>query len=687
MRVATDVGGTFTDLVAFKIKDNKVTDIITEKSDTTPPHFEQGVLDVIEKSGLSFRDMDFFVHGCTIVINTLTEHKGCKVGLITTEGFRDILEIGRGNRPDYFNLRFRKPKPFVDRHLRHEVSERIAYTGDVVSPLDISTLDDTLAYFKSEGVEAIAVCLLNAYVNPAHEVALGKAIADKWAGIDVILSHHITREWREYERTNTAVLSAYVYPVANRYLDKLSQAAKQAGFDKNLNIMQSNGGVDTIASAKKLPINMIESGPSSGFLGAQAIGQLLNEPNILALDIGGTTAKCALIKEGYVTVNTDYYVERTDTEIGYPIVVPVVDLVEIGNGGGSLAWVDDFGKIHVGPQSAGALPGPVSYGKGGTQATTTDANLKLGRINPHYFCGGTIDADMQAVETSLDTLGKAMDMSANHVAQGILRIANNNMVNALKLVSQKRGHDPRDFALLCFGGGGAMHATDLAKELHIKRVIIPINSSVFSAWGMLMSDLRRDFVQNRLLNVTGADVQTVQTLQTDIAHMRQSAKQSYLDDGICEQDLYNQLFFKLRYQGQEHSIEVRIENDITDAESLRQVISAFQDAYEKEYAYRLESGVELVGYHYVAFAKVQKSMPAQKVKTGKTVADITKGSRQVDYLLDGWHQAQIIDGNALEPDMVITGPAILEEVGATVVIGPNQTATVDIYGNVIIDVE
>lgn len=682
MRVATDVGGTFTDLVAFKIDKNTITDIITQKSDTTPPNFEQGVLDVIEKAGLSFKDMDFFVHGCTVVINTLTEHKGCKVGLITTAGFRDVLEIGRGNRPDYFNLRFQKPKPFVDRHLRHEVTERISYTGDVVTPLDTATLDDTLAYFKSEGVEAIAICLLNSYVNPAHEIALGETISKKWKDVDVILSHHITREWREYERTNTAVLSAYIYPIANTYLDKLSSAAQDAGFNKSMNIMQSNGGVDTIASAKKLPINMIESGPSSGFLGTQAIGQLIGEPNILALDIGGTTAKCSLIKDGYVTVNTDYYVERSDVEIGYPIVVPVVDLVEIGNGGGSLAWVDDFGKMHVGPQSAGALPGPVAYGKGGTKPTTTDANLKLGRINPHYFCGGAFDADMDSVHASLENLGKTMNIDANHVAQGILRIANNNMVNALKLVSQKRGHDPRDFTLLCFGGGGAMHATDLAKELNMKRVIIPINSSVFSAWGMLMSDLRRDYVQNHLLDLSN-DV--IDTIKDDIMALRTHAKQSYLDDGIKEDDLYNQLFFKLRYQGQEHSIEVRIENDVTDTHSLQQIINDFQDAYEQEYSYRLDSGVELVGYHFVAFARVEKIMPAQKQSTGRTVADITKGTRMVDYLLDGWHEATIIDGNLLEPNMKIEGPAILEQVGTTIVIGLNQTANIDTYGNVIID--
>ena len=658
--------------------------MITLDPYNTSPHFEQGVLDAIEKAGLKFSDMDFFVHGCTVVINTLTEHKGSKVGLITTKGFRDILEIGRGNRPDYFNLRFQKPKPFVDRHLRHEVVERVTYQGEVHTPLDTSNLKDTLAYFKAEGVEAIAVCLLNSYANPSHEKQLGEAINKEWPEIDVILSHSITREWREYERTNTAVLSAYIYPVANKYLDKLSTAAKEQGFDKNLNIMQSNGGIDTITATKKLPINMIESGPSSGFLGAQAIGQLIGEDNILALDIGGTTAKCSLIKDGFVTVNTDYYVERTDTEIGYPIVVPVVDLIEIGNGGGSLAWVDDFKKLHVGPQSAGAMPGPVSYGKGGTEPTTTDANLKLGRINPNYFCGGAIDADMDAVEKSMEVIGKKMDMDTAHVAQGILRIANNNMVNALKLVSQKRGHDPRDFSLLCFGGGGAMHATDLAKELNMKRVIIPINSPVFSAWGMLMSDLRRDYVQNRLLNLVG---DMADTIKNDLAEIAGMAKQSYLDDGIKESALYNQVFFKLRYQGQEHSIEVKVENDIKTAADIDKLLDIFQKEYESEYGYRLDAPVELVGYHYVAFAKVEKSMPAEKAITGKTIADITKGTRQVDYLLDGWHEATIIDANQLEPKMSITGPAILEEEGTTIVVGLNQTATVDKYGNIIIDIQ
>ncbi len=682
-QVATDVGGTFTDLVSFELENHQIINITTSKVHTTPPNFEQGVLESITSAGLTFKDINFFVHGCTVVINTLTERKGSRVGLITTKGFRDILEIGRGNRPDYFNLRFKKPKPFVDRHLRHEVGERISYQGEIYQELDTSKLLETLAYFKKEQVEVIAVCLLNAYANPIHEIELGKMVNSEWPEVNVVLSHTITREWREYERTNTAVLSAYVHPIANRYLDKLATAALEQGFKKNLNIMQSNGGIDTIAATKKLPINMIESGPSSGFLGAQAIGKLIGEPNIIALDIGGTTAKCSLIKDGNISINTDYYVDRTDIEIGYPILVPVIDLIEIGNGGGSLAWVDEFQKLHVGPQSAGAKPGPVSYGMGGTEPTTTDANLKLGRINPYYFCGNAFDADMDAVESSMETLGNKIDLNSFEAAEGVLRIANNNMINALKLVSQKRGHDPRDFTLLCFGGGGAMHATDLAKELNIKRVLIPIYSPVFSAWGMLMSDLRRDYVQNNLLPL---NQDAFSVIKEDLKIIAQKAEASYFQEGINKSDLYNEVFFKLRYQGQEHSIEVKITHDINAKEDLDQIIESFHRSYYQEYGYNLDSGAELVGYHYVAFAKVDKSTPAEKVITGKTVADITKGKRQVSFLLDGWHEATIIDANQLEPEMTIAGPAIFEEKGTTVVVGPNQVANIDKYGNIIIDI-
>ena len=408
-RVSTDVGGTFTDLVYFETNQKTgVQTVRTEKSDTTPPDFERGVLNVLEKGDVKIEDVDFFAHGTTVVINALTERKGAKVGLITTKGFRDSIEIGRGNRPAFFNLMYNKPKPFVERYLRREVVERVNYKGEVDTPLDLSSLDETLALFKKEGIEAVAICLLHAYANPLHEKLLADEIAKRWPEVTIVASHQITREWREYERTNTTILSAYVQPKAQRYLEKLETGLNGKGYKGNLFIMQSNCGVDSIEAIKAVPITMVESGPASGFWGAAELGRIIGEPDVLALDIGGTTAKCSLIQNGEVTIKTDYWIERNQKSAGYPIMVPVVDLVEIGNGGGSIAWVDDFDKLHVGPQSSGASPGPAAYGRGGENATTTDANLALGRINKDYFCGGSVEADLEAVDSSLGKLAETL---------------------------------------------------------------------------------------------------------------------------------------------------------------------------------------------------------------------------------------------------------------------------------------
>ena len=422
------------------------------------------MLNVLKKANVEIGEVDFFAHGTTVVINALTERKGAKVGLLTTKGFRDSLEIGRGNRPDFFNLMYKKPTPFVPRHLRREIPGRMDYRGVESEALDLSALPAILKDFKVEGVEAIAICLLHGYANPAHEKAVLEGIRQFWPEIPVVASHQITREWREYERSNTAVLSAYVQPKAARYLEKLESGLTQQGYKGSLYIMQSNCGVDSINAAKAVPITMVESGPASGFWGAAELGRIIGEPNVLALDIGGTTAKCSLIENGQVRIKTDYWIERDRRSAGYPIVVPVVDLVEIGNGGGSIAWVDDFDKLHVGPQSAGAMPGPASYGRGGTNATTTDANLVLGRINKDYFCGGSVIADLAAVDKALSGLADRLGSKPVDVARGIVRIANSNMVNALKLVSVNRGYDPRDFTLVVFGGGGPMHGVALGHD-------------------------------------------------------------------------------------------------------------------------------------------------------------------------------------------------------------------------------
>ena len=684
IRVSTDVGGTFTDLVYFETDPETGEQTVrSAKADTTPPDFERGVFTVLRNGDVSAKAVDFFAHGTTVVINALTERKGVKTGLITTAGFRDVLEIARGNRPDFFNIHYRKPEPFVPRYLRREVPGRMTYKGEEREKLDLSGLPAILDDFRADGVAAIAICLLHAYADPAHEIAVLDAVRAAWPEVSVVASHQITREWREYERTNTTVLSAYVQPIAERYLSRLTDGLTAQGFGGTAYIMQSNCGVDSVEQAKAIPITMVESGPSSGFWGAAELGRLIGEPNVLAIDIGGTTAKCSLIEDGRVRIMTDYWIERSQTSAGYPIMVPVVDLVEIGNGGGSIAWVDDFGKLHVGPRSAGAMPGPAAYGRGGTDATTTDANLALGRISADYFCGGAMTADMAAVDAALGRLADKLGVDATEAAAGIVRIANNNMINALKLVSLNRGHDPRAFTMVAFGGGGAMHAAALARELGVKKVVVPYGAAVFSAWGMMMSDLRRDYFLTRLIDVTADNADAIQAL---VDEAERQALRQYGSEGVAADRVNLLRLGKLRYQNQEHSVEVPLPEGAIDAAAVPQIVDAFHTAYEREYTYRLPAAVELVGLHLVASAEVGKLMPTDRPVTGATLADARKGTRPVNYALDGVHDAAIYDGEKLEPGMALTGPAIIEDPGTTVVVHPGDRLTVDRYGNLHLDI-
>ncbi|MFN4273092.1 MAG: hydantoinase/oxoprolinase family protein [Aliihoeflea sp.] len=680
LRVATDVGGTFTDLVCFETDPQTgESRITTAKSDTTPPNFEQGVLNVLEKAGVEPSAIKFLAHGTTVVINALTERKGVKVGLITTEGFRDSLEIARGNRPDFFNLHYEKPKPFVPRYLRRELPGRISYKGEELKPLDLSGLPAIVEDFKADGVQAVAICFLHSYADPAHEKATLAELRKLWPEVSAVSSHQITREWREYERTNTAVLSAYVQPIAERYLARLKDGLAERGFAGSPYIMQSNCGVDSLEAVSKIPITMVESGPASGFWGAAELGKLIGEPNILALDIGGTTAKCSLIEDGQVRIMTDYWIERDRTFAGYPIMVPVVDLVEIGNGGGSIAWVDDFGKLHVGPQSAGAMPGPAAYGRGGTEATTTDANLWLGRINRDYFCGGEVVADMDQAKSAIQAVGEKLGVDADEAARGIIRIANNNMVNALKLVSLNRGHDPRDFTLVAFGGGGAMHAVALAGELGVKKVVIPAGASVFSAWGMMMSDLRRDYFVTRLADLKEGAAKGIEAL---FAETEEQARKQFAAEGVAASEVKFLRYGKFRYQNQEHTTEVLLdEGEVTDAR-IAAIEASFHETYEREYTYRLDAPVEMVGIHLVASAEVGKLTVKERQPTGSPASAALKGERNVDYALEGVHQAAIYDGAKLEPGMEFVGPAIVEDPGTTIVIHPGNKVRVDGYGNI-----
>ena len=494
-RLATDIGGTFTDLVHF---DEETGALSVAKALSTPDDLTRGVLDTIDQAGLDAGAVDYFVHGGTTVINAITERTGARTALVTTEGFRDVLEIARGNRPDLYNLRYRKEVPFVPRRLRFEVRERIDARGRVKVPLHVEDLDRVIEVCRAEGVEAIAIQYLHSYAAPAHEEETAAYLRQRLNGVAVTASHEITREWREYERANTAVLNAYVQPIVQRYFDTLEAGLDALSLACPMMAMQSNGGTTSFGWAREHPITLLESGPAAGVNGAALIGRLCDEPNVIYLDIGGTTAKCSTIEDGEPKVTTDYRLEATRIRYGYPVRVPVIDIVEIGAGGGSIAWFDEGGTLCVGPRSAGADPGPASYGRGGTEPTVTDAKLITGVLNPANFAGGRLALDVGLARAAMGKVADGLGCSVDEAAVAVIRLVDANMINALKLVSIQRGHDPRDFALMVGGGGGAMHGASLGRELGVKEIAVPRFPGLFSAWGMLATAPRRDFMLTAL---------------------------------------------------------------------------------------------------------------------------------------------------------------------------------------------
>ncbi|WP_404321889.1 hydantoinase/oxoprolinase family protein [Cytobacillus firmus] len=677
MRVATDIGGTFTDLVYV----NEEGEIGVAKSHTTPPNFEKGVIDVIEKSGIDQTAIQTFIHGTTVIINALTERKGVKTGLITTKGFRDVLEIARGNRPDLFNVRYQKPVPFVERYLRQEVEERLNYKGEVLSSLNKERLIEIIQYFKEQEVEAIAVAYLHSYVNPVHEIETVNMVKELWPEVAVTASHEVTKEWREYERTSTTVLNSYVKPIAASYVNRLHNKLIENETDSQNYIMQSNGGTTTFNSAKQTPINMVESGPVAGIYGAAVLGEILDEKNIIAFDIGGTTAKCSLINQGEVKVSTDYFIEKNERSAGYPIKVPVVDIVEIGNGGGSIAWIDGAGSLKVGPQSAGALPGPVAYGQGGTEPTTTDANLITGRLSPENF---DYEVDLDKVKAAIkEKVADHFGMSVEDAALGIIRIANSNMLNALKLISVRKGHNPREFSLVAFGGGGSMHAPALAKELGVKKVIVPIASSVFSAWGMLMTDLRHDYIQTYIRRLNQLDPSE---LNKEWNSIETQALKQYQEEGVSEDDVLFTRFADIRYLGQEHTVKVPVPNGEWSEETISEVVERFGDLHEQHYTFKLEgTPTEIVNLHLTAFGKVLKPELKRLTSTSRDAQEAYKETRPVYFEGSGWVETKVYYRSLFGQGMKISGPAIVEEPSASTVIYPDQSLTVDEYGNLIIE--
>ncbi len=679
MRVATDIGGTFTDLVAV---DDQGKTILT-KSHTTPPNFEEGVIRVIEKSGVRPEEIEDFIHGTTTIINALTERKGAKTGLITTKGFRDVLEIARCNRPDLFNMVFAKPRPFIPRYLRREVSERVSYDGKVVTPLAEEDIRAAVEYFKKEQVEAIAVCYINSYANDEHEKRTVELVRRLWPEVFVTSSIEVTKEWREYERTSTVALNSYVMPVASSYIDNLDRRLKEAGCDAKEYIMQSNGGTTTFEQAKQTPINMVESGPVAGVYGSAILGKMIGENNIIAFDVGGTTAKCSLIDNGEVKVTTEYRIERTESYAGYPIMAPVVDIVEIGNGGGSIAWIDEAGSLKVGPQSAGAVPGPVAYGIGGTEPTTTDACLVTGRLSAENFDN---QVDMDAVRGAIqEKVGDAFGMDTDEAAMSILRVAEANMYNALKLISVRRGYDPRDFTMVAFGGGGPMHCARLAEELNIRKVIVPIAAPVFSAWGMLMTDVRHDYIQTNIRRMNEVTAEELNGMWTGLLSQ---AREQFEKENVPEENIVCNYIADMRYMGQEHTVKVNVPPIPWSEETKEEIIRRFHDTHEHFYTFRLpDTPTEIVNLHLVAYGRLTKPELAHIPPQEGSVETARKETRRVYFEEEGWTDTPVYLREKLGSGASLEGPVIVEEAAASTVAAKGQRVTVDVYGNLIIETE
>jgi N-methylhydantoinase A len=669
--VAIDIGGTFTDLVVL---DPVAGALTLAKADTTPGLLDEGVMRALRESGVDPTSIELLIHGTTIVINAITERRGVPTALVTTRGFRDVLLIGRANRPDLYNLAYRKPEPFVPRRLCFEVTERMTYRGEVLSPLDISELPAVADEIRSAGVQAVAICLLHSWANPDHERVVAEHLADLLPGVEVVASYQVSAQWREFERTSTTVLAAYVKPVVAGYLSSLAARMRAAGVPGRLYVMRSAGGVSSFERAVAAPIDLLESGPVAGVAAAAEAGRRIGAQHVLTLDIGGTTAKTSAVRDGKMRIETLHHIERTPRSSGYPIQSPVVEIVEIGAGGGSIAWADEAHGLHVGPRSAGAEPGPACYGRGGHEPTLTDANLVVGRLDPDYFLGGKMPLDPDAASKALQSLGVAIgDADARITARGVLRYAVAQMSHALRLVTLRRGYDPRDFTFVAYGGAGPLHAVLLARELGIRRTVIPPAPGHFSAFGMLLGGLRADAVRTHVGPLDGT---ALALLLTELEREATGA----LED--ISGSLEIERFLELRYVGQEHTIEIPVPDGPMDDILLDGLRADLDRRSEEAYAFSLGTAVEVVA------ARVGVSVPFDHVGWPTTTEAVGRRlqPREVDFDQHGGTcTAEVVDRVALSVGEAIDGPCIVEEPASTTLVLPGQRVAKDELGNLLID--
>lgn len=688
IRIGVDVGGTFTDLV---LVDETRDLVFTGKRLTTPSDpsiaITEGVERLLRESGVEMGRLHSIVHGTTLVANTVIERKGAKVGLITTLGFRDALEMGREIRYDLYDLFPQRAEPLVPRHLRHGVPERIDAEGRELVPLDEEGVRAAARALVEQGVEAIAVCFLHAYRNPAHEQRAREIIERACPGVPITVSTDVAPEIREYERASTACCNAYVQPLVQRYLAHLLAKLGAAGLKGSLYMMLSGGGITTVRSAQRFPVRIIESGPAAGAIAASFYSRLTDTGHLISFDMGGTTAKMCLVEHGSPEHANEFEagrVRRFRKGSGLPLKVPVIDLIEIGAGGGSIAWIDSMGLLKVGPESAGSEPGPICYGRGGQRPTVTDADLLLGYLSPEFFLGGEMKLDRAAVERVFEEqLGRPLGLSVTEAAAGIHRVVNENMAAATRMYIAEKGRDPRRYAMLAFGGAGPVHAYGLARLLKLERIVCPLGAGVMSALGFLVAAPAIDLVRSYVSRVGDLDWDTLNRL---FAEMEEEARAMLGEAGASQEEIVVRRRADMRYVGQGFEVEVPVPEGMLGAQSTAVMERAFLDTYQRLFDRRIEGiAIEAMTWRLSATAPARDIALNFAGRRGGAGA-ARKGSRPVWFPETGYVDCAVYDRYALQPGTALPGPAVVEERESTVVVGPDGKIGVDSHLNLVVDI-
>ena len=691
LRLGVDVGGTFTDHILFD-EDSGL--LYTFKTPSTPEDPSRSVMAGVGHFATAPRGLSglwLMAHGTTVNTNTVLSRTGAKIGLITTKGFRDVLAIGRQTRPHFYRWDVDRPAPLAPRHLRLEVSERMDSHGRVVMPLCEEDVRRCVEVFKAHKVEAVAVCLLNSYANPDHEARVKEILEEALPNVYLAVSYELSPEFREFERSSTVATVAYIGPGFQRYVDELQRSlAQELAPPPKLYIMQSSGGMASAEVEMRRPHFTLESGPAAGVLAAVDLGLHLDMPDIISFDMGGTTAKASLIQDGKPSIVSMLEIGKEATGFygiritGLPVRTPSIDLVECSAGGGSVAQVDVAGLLKVGPASAGADPGPACYGAGGMEPTVTDANVVLGRISPDFFLGGRMKIQPELSQRAIEEkIGGPMGMSTSEAAQGILDVVNANMVRILRVVSVSRGFDPQRFVLMAHGGAGPLHAGDLAGELGVARIVIPPDPGLFSAMGLIISDVQTGAATTRFLR---AEVANLPAIGESLAAQAESCRQTLGDEGIAEENQVVEQFLEMRYVRQNFELEVPVNGNLESKAELENILAAFHKLHLQSYGHSDPSApVEVVNVKCRAAGRVPKPQRALLPAGGPDPSDAFIGRRRVFFKGYGWLECPHYDRVKLLRDNVIRGPAMICQFDSSVTILPGHVATVGSMGELIID--